>query len=199
LSRPRTRRWATPLVLAAALPLAACKFQMTRMDLNRPLSRAQYDVIELGADRRTQLLAKLGPPDAVLYTRSEEVFDYLSRSHRATNLRFFFPSDATPLFVDPFAWLGVHRYFFDPFEEPAAFRPTFTDQLSRYALDTAVSYVPFTRGEDIVILRSRQLRGDILRVVLDRDTHQTLRKAVLLSTGEYARESWADRAFLGAD
>jgi hypothetical protein len=198
LSRRRSGWPAALLALVAALPFAGCKFQLTRMDLNRPLSRASFEAVELGADRRTQLLAKLGPPDAVLYTKTEEVFDYVAKSHRATNLRFFFPSDVVP-YVDPFAWLGVHRYFFDPFEEPAPFRPTFSDMLSRYALETAASNVPFLRGEDIVILRSRQLRGDILRVVLDRDTHQTLRKALLLATGEYALESWRERAFLGAD
>jgi len=190
-------RWTAPLaacLLAAGATGLGCRFHMMRIDESRPLSPEVYRSIALGSDRRA-LLDRLGPPDQLTYTPTEVVYDYVSASHRATDLRLFLPTDALPG-LNPSLLLGLTRWFFGPFREPEEFREPTTVRLSRVALDATTRFVPFAGGGDLLILRGRQLRRDRLRVVLDRASATVRRKALRLASGEYARESLPERALL---
>jgi hypothetical protein len=56
--------------------------------------------------------------------------------------------------------------------------------------------VPFTSGEELLIVKGHKLRGDRLRVVFDRETLNVVGKSLRLATGEYAEESLSDRVLL---
>jgi hypothetical protein len=124
------------------------------------------------------------------------VFDYWAGSHRGNDLLFFFPSDVLPLPVDPLSFLGVPRFFFDPFSEPEEFHPTVMERAGRTAVEAATSLIPFTSGEELFTLHGRQLRLDELRVTFDRDTKKATSKALRLATGEYRRETLAEQILL---
>lgn len=170
---------------------------MMRIDESRPLSSDLYHSIALGSDR-SALLDRLGPPDQLFYTPTEVVYDYVSASHRATDLRLFLPTDVLPG-LNPSLLLTLSRSLFGPFREPEEFREPTTVRLSRAALVATTGFVPFARGGDLLILRGRQLRRDRLRVVLDRASATVRRKALRLATGEYARESLPERVLLQSD
>lgn len=192
----RLRAWATSLALAAALPSLGCRVHVARVDLNRPLSPQRYDELRVGEDDRHQVMARLGPPDALFYTPTELVFDYVAASHRGTDLRVFVPSDVAPGPVDPAAILAVPRFLFDLFSEPDEFQPTGLERAARTASDIAVSFAPFVSGQDVITLNGRQLRADRLRVVFDRKTLRLTAKALRLATGEYQQESELGRLLL---
>jgi hypothetical protein len=193
-----TRSLAAVLCLLATLPFGGCRLHVLRMDLERPLSAETYDAIDVGVADRTAILAQLGPPDRILYTRTEEVLDYRSASHRSTDLLFYLPTDVLGglRIVVP---TGVLRFFFDPFVEPEALREPSLVQLGRRSAEAATSLIPFASGIDLLVLRSRQLRADEIRVVLDRDTHAVQRKALRLATGEYAEQTLSESAGLRTD
>jgi hypothetical protein len=190
------RRLAAAL-LALALS-SGCRLHMAQVVQNRPVAYTHYAAVELGAQSRRDVLAALGPPDDVQYTATELVFDYTSAFHRGTDLRLFLPSDVLPGF-NPLFLFSLPRIFFDQSEEPDAFEPTFLERGARGVLSLVYSLVPFTSGEDLLILRGHQLREDRLRVVFDRQALVARRKSLRLATGEYAEESLPDRVFLRAD
>jgi hypothetical protein len=189
------KRGAARAALAAALAvgLAGCRLHVSRLDLNREITGESFEWVELGAHHRRDVLARLGAPDRAFYTRSELVFDYLAARHRGTDLRFFVPSDVMPGPIDPAAVLAVPRFFFDLFVEPEEFEPTTMERLARVGADAAVSAAPFVSGQDVVILRGRQIRVDQLRVVFDRSTLTATGKALRLASGEYQQQSLADQ------
>lgn len=193
-----TRRLGAVLCLLAVLPLAGCRLHVMRMNVERPLSEQAFQAIELGADDRTAVLARLGPPDRILYGRTEEILVYEAASHRSTDLLFYFPTDVLGGFrvIVP---LGALRYFFDPFEEPEGLRPPLLAEYGRRTVDSTRSLVPFATGIDLLVMHARQLRSDELQVVLDRETRSTLRKTLRLATGEFADETLPERLILQAD
>jgi hypothetical protein len=190
------RSLAVPLALA--LLVSGCRLHLAQVTQNRPVRPASYDQIDLGAQSRNDVLAALGPPDEIAYTTTELVFDYTSAFHRGTDTRVFLPSDVLPGF-NPLFILSLPRILFDASEEPEAFEPTPMEQGARGALALMFSLVPFTSGEDLLILRGHQLREDRLRVVFDRDALIARRKSLRLATGEYVEESLPDRVLLQAD
>ena len=192
----RRRAAAAALAVALAGALAGCRLHVSRLDFERPLSDQSYQWLELGQHQRRDVLARLGPPDRAFYTPSELVFDYLAAHHRGTDLRFFVPSDVMPGPIDPAAVLAVPRFFFDLFVEPEEFQPTTLERVARVGADAAVSAAPFVSGQDVVILRGRQLRVDQLRVVFDRATLAATGKALRLASGEYQQQSLADQLLL---
>jgi hypothetical protein len=192
----RSRGPGLALALLVLLAAPGCRFHLARVDLNRPLSPAGYDEVALGEHGRREVLARLGAPDALFYTPSELVFDYVAASHRGTDLAIFVPSDVTPGPVDPAIILALQRFLFDLFVEPPEFRSTLLERAARTASDAAVSFAPFVSGQDVVNLHGRQVRTDRLRVVFDRESLRVTAKALRLATGEYRQESLVGRTLL---
>jgi hypothetical protein len=159
---------------------------------------ASYRAIALGEDGRREVLALLGPPDQLFYTRNEVVFDYRAASHRSTNLELFLPTDVVPG-PWPLGLLNAPRILFDPFEEPEAFAEPPLERNARRTAQGASRLLPFSGGIDVLILRNRQARGDRLRVVMDRDSLRTTQKELRLATGEYESETLAERILLRTD
>ena len=191
-------RWRLAVLLAALLVAGGCRLHLSQVTSNRPVSSELYHAIELGSDGRREVLARLGPPDTVVYTPKELVFDYASVRHRGTEARLFLPTDILPGF-NPLFLISVLRFFFDDSGEPDELQPTAVERTARIGASAAASLVPFASGEDILILRGYQLRGDQLRVVFDRETLTTRRKSLRLATGEYAEESFTNRVLLQTD
>lgn len=175
-----------------------CRFHMVGVTENRPLGADGYEAIALGEHQRRDVLAQLGPPDHVFYTSVEEVFDYRAAAHRATDLRFFIPTD-TFGGVNPTLPLNALRFFFDPFEEPEELRDAPVIRASRASIRGATGFIPFADGTDILVLHGRQLRRDRLRIVFDSGTHIATQKALRLATGEYRHQHLPERAILQAD
>ncbi len=195
--RLRRRAAVLALVVCAALPLAGCRYHISRLDLNRAVTRAHFEAILLGEHDRRDVLAYLGPPDRVLYTPSELIFDYEAARHRGNDFSFFLPT----YFVGsgPFFLLRIPRLFFSGFEEPDEFDETTGERASRRATQFGLGLIPFTRGEDLLIVRGRQVRRDRLRVVMDRETLATRAKALRLASGEYEQHTITDRMLLQTD
>ena len=66
-------------------------------------------------------------------------------------------------------------------------------------LSVVLRLVPFTSGEELLIVKGNQLRGDRLRVVFTPDTQVVAGKSLRLATGEYEEDSLFDRVILRAD
>jgi hypothetical protein len=192
------RRLAALLALSAGL--AGCRAHLGSAHLNSPLRAGQYHDVSLGHDGRREVLARLGPPDAVLYTLDEVIFDYRAGSHRSTDVYFYVPSDLFPGPVNPVGFIqGTLRFFFSPFEEVEEFRGTAAERMGRGSAEAAAGAVPFARGLDVLTLRGRQIRYDRLRVVLDRRSGIASRKSLRLATGEYVEQSIGERMLLLGD
>jgi len=186
------------VLLAVATLTSGCRLHLAQVTQNRPVSHQLYGAVDLGMQSRGDVLAALGPPDEIVYTKTELVFDYTSAVHRGTETRLFLPSDVLPVF-NPLFLLSLPRILFDASEPPEAFQPTFAEQGARGMLALLYSFVPFTSGEELLILRGHQLREDRLRVVFDREALIARRKSLRLATGEYVEESLPDRVLLRAD
>jgi hypothetical protein len=187
------------LLVGAALASSACTLHIGRVDLNRPLNSSGYEAIALGSDTRREVLSRLGPPDALLYTPTELVFDYLASRHRATDLELFVPSDIVPGALNPASLLSVPRYFFDPFAEPEETDETFLEATGRRGVQLAVGFIPFASGEELLVVNGRQIRVDRLRVVFDRESLVATRKALRLASGEFSQDALGERVLLQAD
>ncbi|UCE84807.1 MAG: hypothetical protein JSU66_10640 [Deltaproteobacteria bacterium] len=185
-------------LLAGPLLLAGCGFHMAQVEVRRPFPVADFDAIEVGANGRADVLARLGPPDRLSYTLADEVLEYDTGRHRATDLRFFVPSDALRLPGLGTA-MGILGFFFEPFEESEAFRQPRELRASTAVLGAVGGLVPFTGGSDVLTLRGRQLRTDRIRVIVDRETLRVKQKALLLATDDLERQSIVDRATLRTD
>jgi hypothetical protein len=185
---------ALALLLLAGAVAAGCRFHMSTVVDNRTLPLGRYSEILLGDDRRA-VLERLGPPDRVEYVRNAFVFDYESAYHRGNELQLFLPSDVIPGF-DPLFLLAIPRLFFDQSATPDAFRPTLAERVGRRGVSAVLRLVPFTSGEELLIVKGHKLRGDRLRVVFDRETLNVVGKSLRLATGEYAEESLSDRVLL---
>lgn len=187
------------LLVLASLALGGCSLHVGRVDLNRPLSPDGYRAITLGTDTRRDVLARLGPPDELLYTPKELVFDYRASRHRMTDLEIFVPSDVVPGALNPASLLSVPRYFFNDFVEPAETRNTFLEDAGRRGAEFVVGFIPFASGEEVLVMNGRQIRFDRLRIVFDRESLVAIRKAFRLASGEYSEDSLGERIFLQAD
>ena len=172
---------------------------MEQVVRNRSAAMDAYPDIAVAGDDRAEVLGRLGPPDRIEFMRDGGVvFDYESFHHRNTRLDFFVPSEIFP-FVDPLFILAIPRFFFDQSDEPEAFERSTAANAGRGALSLVMRLVPFTSGEELLIVKGNQLRGDRLRVVFARDTRVVASKSLRLATGEYREESIFDRVILQAD
>jgi hypothetical protein len=176
-----------PLLLASLLA-AGCRFHISTVLDNRTLPLGRYPEILLGDGRRA-VLERLGPPDRAEYLRDALVFVYESAYHRGNE------TDVIPGF-DPLFILAIPRLFFDQSEEPDAFRPTLAERVGRRGVSAVLRLVPFTSGEELLIVKGHKLRGDRLVVVFDRETLNVVGKSLRLATGEYAEESLSERVLL---
>jgi hypothetical protein len=186
------------LLVLASLVLGGCGLTLGRVDRNAHVTPGLYDRIAPGEDGRSEVLAKLGPPDRILYTRSEEVFEYESEHHRATDFRIILPLFLVPG-PGPGLLLGGLRALLDPFEEPEEFEEELPVRITKLAVNGLVGMAPSTDTEDLLTLRGRQLRSDVIRVMLDRESHRVEEKSLRLSSGEYAKESILERSLLQTD
>jgi len=198
MSRTNKGAWRAFAAGAAALVLAGCGLRIGRVDDNRNVTPDLYQQVLLREDGRSEVLAKLGPPDRILFTPGDEVFEYESEHHRSTDFRIILPTFLLPG-PGPGLILGPLHFFFDPFEEPEEFEEELPVRFIRVVLNSLVGMAPSAGTEDLVILRGRQLRSDVIRVVLDRESRRVAQKSLQLATGEYQEDSILDRAFLQTD
>jgi hypothetical protein len=180
---------------AAALLLAGCGLHIGRIDDNANVTPDLYHQLVLGDDGRSQVLAKLGPPDRILITPTDEVFEYESEHHRSTDFRIILPTFLIPG-PGPGLILGPLHFFFDPFDEPEEFEEELPVRFIRVVLNSLIGMAPASGTEDLLTLRGRQLRSDVIRVVMDRKSRRVTEKSLRLATGEYQKDSILDRAFL---
>ena len=192
----RARRLALGIVLVSIF--GGCRLHLSQVRENNIIGHVRYHEIELGQDRRGDIMTSLGPPDRVFYVPSALIFDYLWQRHRGTDTRLFVPSEIIPG-VDPLFLLSVPRFFFDPSEEPDEFRPNLVERLAEGLTRLATFMVPFANGQDLLILSGHQLRSDRLRVVFDRESLVVQGKSLRYASGEYTDESLRDRLLLRAD
>jgi len=178
--------------------LGGCRLHLSQVRENNIIEPIRYHEIELGRDRRGDIMTSLGPPDRVFYAPSALIFDYLWKRHRGTDTRLFVPSEIIPG-VDPLFLLSAPRFFFDPSEEPDEFRPNLVERLAEGLTRLATFMVPFANGTDLLIMSGYQLRSDRLRVVFDRESLVVQGKSLRYASGEYADETLRDRVLLRAD
>ena len=178
--------------------LGGCRLHLSQVRENNIIEPMRYQEIELGQDRRGDIMTSLGPPDRIIYAPSALIFDYLWKRHRGTDTRLFVPSEVLPG-VDPLFLLSVPRYLFDPSEEPDEFRPNLVERLAEGLTRLATFMVPFANGQDLLILSGYQLRSDRLRVVFDRESLVVQGKSLRYASGEYTDETLRDRVLLRAD
>jgi hypothetical protein len=190
------KRLALGIVLVSML--GGCRLHLSQVRENNIVGNNRYQAIELGQDRRGDVMTSLGPPDRVLYAPSALIFDYLWKRHRGTDTRLFIPSEIFPG-VDPLFLLSVPRFFFDPSEEPDEFRPNLVERIAEGMTRLATFMVPFANGQDLMILSGHQLRNDRLRIVFDRESLIVQGKSLRYASGEYTDESLRDRLLLRAD
>jgi hypothetical protein len=197
-NRRTGRSWRAFAAGAAALVLAGCGLRIGRVDDNRNVTPDLYHRVLLLEDGRSEVLAKLGPPDRILFTPVDEVFEYESEHHRSSDFRIILPTFLLPG-PGPGLVLGPLRFFFDPFEEPEEFEEELPVRFIRVVLNSLVGMAPSAGAEDLLTLRGRQLRSDVIRVVVDRESRRVAQKSLQLATGEYEEDSILDRAFLQTD
>jgi hypothetical protein len=190
------KRLALGIVLVSML--GGCRLHLSQVRENNIVGNNRYQAIELGQDRRGDVMTSLGPPDRVFYAPSALIFDYLWKRHRGTDTRLFIPSEIFPG-VDPLFLLSVPRFFFDPSEEPDEFRPNLVERIAEGLTRLATFMVPFANGQDLLILSGHQLRNDRLRIVFDRESLVVQGKSLRYASGEYTDESLRDRLLLRAD
>jgi hypothetical protein len=190
------KRLALGIVLVSML--GGCRLHLSQVRENNIVGNNRYQAIELGQDRRGDVMTSLGPPDRVFYAPSALIFDYLWKRHRGTDTRLFIPSEIFPG-VDPLFLLSVPRFFFDPSEEPDEFRPNLVERIAEGLTRLATFMVPFANGQDLMILSGHQLRNDRLRIVFDRESLVVQGKSLRYASGEYTDESLRDRLLLRAD
>ena len=186
------------LLLLVGSLCSGCRLHLDYVLRNRSPALQSYGDIRLEEHARTEVLARLGPPDTVRYQLDTFVFDYESAQHRASRLQFFVPSEVIPG-VDPLAILNVPAFFFDLAEPPESLRPATFDRVGRAAVATALNFVPFVSGQELVSLEGYQVRSDRLRIVFDRETQRVTAKSLRLATGQYREESTSDRVLLRSD
>jgi hypothetical protein len=190
------KRLALGVILVSML--GGCRLHLSQVRENNIVGNNRYQAIELGQDRRGDVMTSLGPPDRVFYAPSALIFDYLWKRHRGTDTRLFIPSEIFPG-VDPLFLLSVPRFFFDPSEEPDEFRPNLVERIAEGMTRLATFMVPFANGQDLMILSGHQLRNDRLRIVFDRESLIVQGKSLRYASGEYTDESLRDRLLLRAD
>ncbi len=182
-------------LMLALTTLGGCTLHMAQYRENNVIEFDRYAAIELGQDQRRDVMAALGPPDRVIYGREVLIFDYIWARHRGTDARVFLPSEVVPGF-DPFFFLAIPRFFFDPSEVPDEFVGNHVEQLAEGIARFGTSLVPFSNGQDLMIARGHQLRHDRLRVVFDRTSLVVQEKSLRSASGEYRDESLTKRVFL---
>ena len=96
-----------------------------------------------------------------------------------------------PLFV-----LSIPRLFFDQSETPEDFHETFAERVGRGGVSAVTRLIPFTSGEEMLIVKGHEVRGDRMRLVLDRETGRVVGKSLRVATQDYDEESLAERVLL---
>ncbi len=191
----RTRILVLSIAMAAG---SACTLQLAQVRVNNVVDSARYDSIEIGRDRVREVLASLGPPDRVVYGRTDLVFDYLWMRHRGTDARLFFPSGVLPGF-DPFFILSIPRAFFDPASLPEEFEHGALENTAHGMAQLPAALVPFGSGQDLLIATGHQVRHDRVRIVFDRETLVAHEKSMRAASGDYRHESLTSRILLQAE
>jgi hypothetical protein len=186
------------LLIVAMTMLGGCTLHLAQVRENNVIDTARYAAIELGQDRRSDVMASLGPPDRIVYARSVLIFDYLWMRHRGTDTRLFVPSEVLPGF-DPLFLLSIPRFFFDPSENPEEFEKSYVERIAEGLARITASIIPFASGQDLLIAKGHQLRNDRVRVVFDLESLVVLGKSLRFASGEYNEESLVDRILLRAD
>ena len=186
------------ICVALLTTLCGCRLHLAQIRENNVVDMDRYHAIELGRDRRSDVMARLGPPDHVVYAASDLIFDYLWKRHRGTDTRLFIPTEVIPG-LDPLFVLSVPRFFFDPSEEPDEFRPNLVERFAEGMATLATFLVPFANGQELLIASGHQLRNDRVRIVFDRDSLVVQGKSLRFASGAYTEESLVDRVLLRAD
>ena len=187
-----------PLALLLLLS-GGCRLHMEHVFENQSPAMDRYRLISVARDDRATVLRRLGPPDEMEFLRDGTVvFDYVSSAHRQTRLESFVPSEIFP-FVDPLFILAIPRFFFDPSGSPDEFDRSTAESAGRGAATFALRLVPFTSGEELLIVKGHQIRADRLRVLFEPERRIVAGKSLRLATGEYQEDSLVDRVILRAD
>ncbi|MEM7308462.1 MAG: hypothetical protein AAF682_17405 [Planctomycetota bacterium] len=167
---------ATALLACALLP--SCRFHMDAIRTGGSWQVEQYGDIELGVDGRGEVLALLGPPDEVFYTLSEEVFLYRMGLHRGSEFRLLVPD----VFINP-GRPGLQALSPDSSEPTALAAETPIVSFLRGLTENLTGFAAPVTGDQALSLLNRQVRFDVIRVVLDRETHVTLSKELIRNVG----------------
>lgn len=159
---------AAPLL---AVLLAGCRLHYDSIRDGGGWTPADYAGIVVGKDGRAEVLERMGPPDDLSYTLTDEVFLYRIGAHRGSELRLLVP-DSLINFTRP----GFER------AQPALDVPEeFQGQppplrFLEFLTGFVVGFFNPVSAQEALGLFGRRLRWDVVRVVLDRDTHVVLAK-----------------------
>lgn len=168
---------------ALALLGAACRVSFDAIRTGGEWKAQDVSSLAVGTDRRADVLRKLGPPDAVSYTLSEEVFLYRRGGHRGTDLRFLFPNFFN--FLRPAFELVTPAVAQEEAFEDETVPITVTDTL----IDRLFAFMNPLATEEGMALYGRRLRWDVARIALDRETHVARSVDLFLGVEETSAES----------
>lgn len=160
------------LCLALALLAApACRVHFDSIRTGGTWTAQDVAALTAGTDRRADVLRCMGPPDAVTYTLSEEVFLYRRGGHRGTDLRLLIPDPLINLLrpgLEVLSPEGEQMEEEEAFEEEA---PAIA--VTNTLIDRVFSFMNPLATEEAMALYGRRLRWDVARITLDRETHVT--------------------------
>jgi hypothetical protein len=189
----RSSRGHRRVALALLLLLPACRLHFDAIRTGGSWTVEGVAELEPGRDGRAEVLRALGPPDRVSYTLTDEVFIYRRGGHRGTDLRFLIPGVAFNFLRPGFAELSPEVEGEEAFEEEAL-PITATGTL----IDGLFAFMNPLSTEEALGLHGRRLRWDVVRVVLDRETHATRGIELFLGIGSAdAAALWRETLLLG--
>lgn len=171
----------------------ACRLHFDSISTGGDWTVKGVAALEVGADRRADVLRRLGPPDAVTYTLTDEVFFYRRGGHRGTDLRLLIPDPLVNLLRPGLEQLTPEPAGAEEFADQA---PTIT--ATGTLIDQAFGLLNPVSSEEALALQGRRLRWDVARIVLDRETH--VARAVDLFLGIEAADVnalWRETFLLG--
>ncbi len=183
-----SRRLTLPIFVLFALSLTGCRLHVELIQDDGGWQPAEFEVIEIGRSRIDDVLNRLGPPDAVSYTRTTEVLEYRSGGHRGSDLTFLLPSRANPVSGFFNGIRGALSILFPEFEDTEEFNQKgYSERVSRAMIEFLFSFTPLSfSADDSVTLHDRRIRYDVIQIVLGRDDHIVKRKEMFLGV-EYQR------------
>jgi len=181
------------LVALALLVAPACRLHFDSISTGGAWTAEGVQSLTAGADGRADVLRRLGPPDAVTYTLTDEVFFYRRGGHRGSELRLLIPDPLVNLLRPGLEQLTPEEEQAEEFDDQAP--PVAVTQT---LIDRAFGLLNPVSSEEALALQGRRLRWDVARIVLDRETHVT--RAIDLFLGIEAAEArslWRDTFLLG--